>query len=706
MGKILKPYAVSKHRKDYVEGMEIRYLRPRRVKDLLEAKMWMENELQFRGLPVSRRKLKKLLRKDILSEGDRDLASAYLKYDSIARYARKARFTPVKYVKNLKNKVKFSIKTQIRRSANEGSVHVLTGAFVVSKLARTGIKALFRSVRTSYKAAKFMIPKVKTVRKALSKTGKRIRTGYKKVKSTGSFNDFKRIRSPRTRKAFGRAGSRGAKRVFHFGDILSGMKSSFPGEEAAKISAGKAAKVSAKAAAKAPGKAAELLAKTVKVTVHFAVRMIGAVLPLIGPVGIIAIILVVALVSMDSVFETDSGTYYDNVRDKTVQEKEADDELSIQQYVDILVKCHENYKEKLEELYQDPSYETVSVTFRDRKNNAVTNFYEDASKTSNSIETGNNIKEIMSMASTLFGFNYEGYASDSSKWGWASDVININKNSKKDRKKLEEFLESNGMDPSQYRDTTYQKLIRSYLIGLFNGSHTTTKKIEITYCGGCEITDVDEEGNAVYTCPGHRHLYLSVITYYFDDIFACRLKAKSDLDTYSAVIPSVSVAGSGTIEKLWNGMKSAGYSDEAAAGAIGNLMWESGGGPSDVKLNAVESTGVGIGMCQWSGGRKTKFLNFLASRGIPWPNEDVAVQLEFMLYELNNGEWLWVPSAGFPSSMKCSLEEFKKCTDVTKAAQYFCANFERPGIPHMEERISYAKGVYNTYHNKTMVQNG
>ena len=42
----------------------------------------------------------------------------------------------------------------------------------------------------------------------------------------------------------------------------------------------------------------------------------------------------------------------------------------------------------------------------------------------------------MSMASTLFGFNYEGYASDSSKWGWASDVININKNSKKDRKKL------------------------------------------------------------------------------------------------------------------------------------------------------------------------------------------------------------------------------------------------------------------------------
>lgn len=43
-------------------------------------------------------------------------------------------------------------------------------------------------------------------------------------------------------------------------------------------------------------------------------------------------------------------------------------------------------------------------------------------------------------------------------------------------------------------------------------------------------------------------------------------------------------------------MRRAGYSEQATAGIIGNLMFESGGYPDDIKTNAVEyKSGEGIG---------------------------------------------------------------------------------------------------------------
>ena len=159
--------------------------------------------------------------------------------------------------------------------------------------------------------------------------------------------------------------------------------------------------------------------------------------------------------------------------------------------------------------------------------------------------------------------------------------------------------------------------------------------------------------------------------------------------------------GSNNIEKLVNYLVRVGFSKEAAAGIAGNLMWESGGGPYDIKLNAVElSTGRGVGMVQWTdtpgSPRRTNFVNFCRTQGKPWPNNDLKVQIDFLMAELSGRYgacWGFSYSMGYPASYAMSLSQFKKCTDVTKTTRAFCACFERPYArdAHMDTRIRYAK---------------
>lgn len=164
---------------------------------------------------------------------------------------------------------------------------------------------------------------------------------------------------------------------------------------------------------------------------------------------------------------------------------------------------------------------------------------------------------------------------------------------------------------------------------------------------------------------------------------------------------AIALSGKNNIEKLVRYFVRQGYTKEAAAGIAGNLMYESGGGPNDIKLNAVEyATGRGIGMVQWTdtsdGPRRTNFERFCASRGKPWPNTDLKLQIEFLMLELEGkyGKiWAFYPRMGYPARYKMSLAAFKRCKSVVKATRVFCANFERPYANDcgMDVRIQFAK---------------
>lgn len=115
-----------------------------------------------------------------------------------------------------------------------------------------------------------------------------------------------------------------------------------------------------------------------------------------------------------------------------------------------------------------------------------------------------------------------------------------------------------------------------------------------------------------------------------------------------------------TEEVVWDYLKAAGYSDIQVAGVIGNLYQESGLNPA-----RVESNGEGIGLVQWSFGRKQNLINYASSKGKDWT--DLESQLEFLVSELDSKQ--------FYQPYK---DTFENPYSVNEATEAFCFGFERP----------------------------
>lgn len=129
---------------------------------------------------------------------------------------------------------------------------------------------------------------------------------------------------------------------------------------------------------------------------------------------------------------------------------------------------------------------------------------------------------------------------------------------------------------------------------------------------------------------------------------------------------------------VWDYLRNAGYTEIQTAGIIGNLYQESGLNPT-----RIESNGEGIGLVQWSFGRKKQLKDYAASKGKEWT--DLNVQLEFLVKELNSSQ--------FYSSYK---KTFNNPYSVAEATEAFCWGFERPNkkYANMENRTKQAWAAY------------
>lgn len=119
----------------------------------------------------------------------------------------------------------------------------------------------------------------------------------------------------------------------------------------------------------------------------------------------------------------------------------------------------------------------------------------------------------------------------------------------------------------------------------------------------------------------------------------------------------------------WQFLTSNGFSAEQAAGIMGNLQQEHHFQTSD--------TAGGLGIAQWTGGRRTNLL----SRDNPY---DIYTQLQFLLDELNTGY----------SRAKSAITSSSSIEESTRAFQN---QFERCGICREELRINYAYDIYGKY---------
>ncbi|EGO8007312.1 phage tail tip lysozyme [Enterococcus faecalis] len=144
---------------------------------------------------------------------------------------------------------------------------------------------------------------------------------------------------------------------------------------------------------------------------------------------------------------------------------------------------------------------------------------------------------------------------------------------------------------------------------------------------------------------------------------------------------------------VWQFLKSKGYSEQAAAGILGNMDQESGIMP-DIDEGGG---GPGYGLVQWTSpiageSGRAYVQRLLAQAGISGDYRNITTQLNLLDWHMHNGQY--IPSAAYPYS----VAEFKALTDIGTATMAFEANFERPAVTH-PERIPLAQYWYDLLHN-------
>lgn len=144
---------------------------------------------------------------------------------------------------------------------------------------------------------------------------------------------------------------------------------------------------------------------------------------------------------------------------------------------------------------------------------------------------------------------------------------------------------------------------------------------------------------------------------------------------------------------VWQFLKSKGYSEQAAAGILGNMEQESGIMP-DIDEGGG---GPGYGLVQWTSpiageSGRAYVQRLLGQAGISGYYRNITTQLKLLDWHMHNGQY--IPSAAYPYS----VAQFKALTDIGTATMAFEANFERPAVTH-PERIPMAQYWYELLHN-------
>jgi hypothetical protein len=135
-----------------------------------------------------------------------------------------------------------------------------------------------------------------------------------------------------------------------------------------------------------------------------------------------------------------------------------------------------------------------------------------------------------------------------------------------------------------------------------------------------------------------------------------------------------SLTGNTNAEKVFNYLIGYGFTEQAAAGVIGNLMQESSVNPQSRQLGG----GPGRGIMQWgtgagSGGRWDALVAWAESSGKdPWKLD---TQVEWMMKEMR--------SYG-------TLNRLKGVTNVKKAVEIFESEMEKAGTPNYPRRYQFA----------------
>nr|DAH97905.1 MAG TPA: tail protein [Caudoviricetes sp.] len=148
---------------------------------------------------------------------------------------------------------------------------------------------------------------------------------------------------------------------------------------------------------------------------------------------------------------------------------------------------------------------------------------------------------------------------------------------------------------------------------------------------------------------------------------------------------------------VWQFLKSKGYTEQAAAGILGNMEQESGIMPDTEQIG-----GPAYGLVQWDGSAyplvppatwngREYVQNLMRAAGISGDYKIAKTQSQLLEWCMFNGQY--IKTSAYPYS----VAQFKTLTNISTATTAFEANFERPAATH-PERVQLAIKWYNKLH--------
>lgn len=148
---------------------------------------------------------------------------------------------------------------------------------------------------------------------------------------------------------------------------------------------------------------------------------------------------------------------------------------------------------------------------------------------------------------------------------------------------------------------------------------------------------------------------------------------------------------------VWQFLKSKGYTEQAAAGILGNMEQESGVMPDTDQVG-----GPAYGLVQWDGSAyplvppatwngREYVKNLMRAAGISGDYRIAKTQSQLLEWCMFNGQY--IKTSAYPYS----VAQFKGLTNISTATTAFEANFERPAATH-PERVQLAIKWYNKLH--------
>lgn len=162
-------------------------------------------------------------------------------------------------------------------------------------------------------------------------------------------------------------------------------------------------------------------------------------------------------------------------------------------------------------------------------------------------------------------------------------------------------------------------------------------------------------------------------------------------------------------EKVWFALRNLGYSEIVVAGAMGNIDYESGG--FDPTLIENGGSGEGIGLIQWSWGRRDQLEAYAASKGVSWT--DVDTQIEFLVAEISGkgkaASHATQRKSGYiiEEHIVSTHDDWANATNIDDATLHFMRFFESPqSKASLGERQRRAQMYYNEFHGRTMPSGG